>query len=252
MINLYHITVRLWCEEFYIGAAHVRLQGWRGPPETLKTASISSITIIWDRLSPVRILREPKRKSTSKATRVVSWIKFGLTVTQGDSFPSQNSGGKAKRITKTPFNSFLIGKHDQLPECTPATLTIHPLLCEAGLTPASIVLDNRQRMYAYRLLSLPDKHPTKNILPVSLRIGDGNLDELPEDNLMWTQNTRPSSYGQWLAWQLTIDHSIDPADGAEPVKIIKPDTKFVGEIIIDSKIQALREARKSRTGLTMI
>ena len=30
---------------------------------------------------------------------------------------------------------------------------IHPLLCEAGLTPASIVLNYRQRLYACRLLS---------------------------------------------------------------------------------------------------
>lgn len=50
---------------------------------------------------------------------------------------------------------------------------IHPLLCQAGLTPASTVLDYRQKLYAYRLLSLPDQHPTKEILPISLREGDG-------------------------------------------------------------------------------
>ena len=61
---------------------------------------------------------------------------------------------------------------------------------------------------------------------------------------MWTQNARPTSYGQWLAWQMTVDHSIDPADGVEPVEIIKPGTNFPEEIIIDGKTQALREARK--------
>ena len=52
---------------------------------------------------------------------------------------------------------------------------IHPLLCEAGLIPASILLDYRQKIYTHRLLSLTDLHPTKEILPISLRKGDGSL-----------------------------------------------------------------------------
>lgn len=130
---------------------------------------------------------------------------------------------------------------------------IHPLLCEAGLTPASIVLDSNQRLYAHRLLNLPDEHPTKRILPISLRVGDGTLqpEELPENNLMWSQNARPTLYGQWLAWQMTVNHSIDPADGVEPVEIIEPSTNFSGEIIIDCRKQALREATKDRTGLVI-
>ena len=68
---------------------------------------------------------------------------------------------------------------------------------------------------------------------------------------MWTQNARPTLYGQWLAWQMTVDHSIDPADGVERVEIIKPSTSFVGKIIIDNKAQALAEARKDHLGLTM-
>lgn len=51
---------------------------------------------------------------------------------------------------------------------------IHPLLSEAGLIPPRILLDHRQRMYAYRLLTLPDQHLTKKILPVSLRNADRN------------------------------------------------------------------------------
>ena len=56
---------------------------------------------------------------------------------------------------------------------------IAALMSESGLTPAHIMLDFRQRMYAYRLLSLPDSMPTKDILPVTLRVGDGNAQ--PED-----------------------------------------------------------------------
>ena len=130
---------------------------------------------------------------------------------------------------------------------------LHSLLCEAGLTPASIILDTRQRLYGYRLLRLPDEHPAKKILPTSLRTGDGTFqpEELLENNLMWTQNAQPRLYRKWLAWQLTVDHSIDPADGLEPVEIIKPSTSFAGKIVIDNKAQALTEARKDHLGLTM-
>ncbi len=50
---------------------------------------------------------------------------------------------------------------------------------------------------------------------------------------------------------MTIDHSIDPADGVEPVEVIKHGTNFQGEIIIDCKKQALREATKDRAGLVI-
>lgn len=52
------------------------------------------------------------------------------------------------------------------------SMPIQPLLSEARLVPAQILLDHRQRMYTYRLLSLPEDHPTKNILPVSFRKGE--------------------------------------------------------------------------------
>ncbi len=50
---------------------------------------------------------------------------------------------------------------------------------------------------------------------------------------------------------MTVDHFIDPADGVEPVKIIKPSASFVGRIIIDIKAQALAKAEKDHLGLTI-
>ena len=47
-----------------------------------------------------------------------------------------------------------------------------PLVREAGLIPAKALLDTRQKRYCSRLLSLPDGHPTKEILPVTMRKGD--------------------------------------------------------------------------------
>lgn len=57
---------------------------------------------------------------------------------------------------------------------------IDPLLCEAGLIPSPTILDHCQRLYAYRLLNLPDEHPAKKIRPISLREEDGAAQ--PEEN----------------------------------------------------------------------
>lgn len=51
---------------------------------------------------------------------------------------------------------------------------------------------------------------------------------------MWTENTRSILFGQWLAWKVTIEHSIGPADGVKPVKTLEPD-RFKGQIIIHTK-----------------
>ena len=129
---------------------------------------------------------------------------------------------------------------------------IHPLLCEAGLIPASVLLDYRQRIYACRLLRLPEMHPAKEILSISLRKGDQDFQpgELPENSLVWTENSRPALYGQWLAWQITLDHAIDPADGVEPAPKVISD-KFKADIIIRCKKKALEEARKLQAGLVL-
>lgn len=64
-------------------------------------------------------------------------------------------------------------------------------LSETGLILASTFLDYCQKLYIYQLLSLLKEYFTKQILPISLRIGNRNfqLRELPNNTLMWTQNT---------------------------------------------------------------
>ena len=60
---------------------------------------------------------------------------------------------------------------------------VHLLLCEAGLIPAKLLLNYCQQTYAYWLLTLPDHHPTKNELPVSLKKRDESSQpgEQPDD-----------------------------------------------------------------------
>lgn len=49
---------------------------------------------------------------------------------------------------------------------------IGPLVREAGLTPAEALLEVQKLRYTTRLLSLPENHPAKKILPVSFREGE--------------------------------------------------------------------------------
>ncbi len=129
---------------------------------------------------------------------------------------------------------------------------IHPLLSEAGLIPAKIMLDRRQKAYAYRLLTFPDCHPTKQVLPVSLGKGDENSQpgEQPDDTLMWVENSKPRLFGHLLTQQIASNNAIDLADGVEPVKAFGPASGFSGSIIIDEK-KALQEAKKCQTGTVM-
>ena len=134
----------------------------------------------------------------------------------------------------------------------PSTL-IHPLLSEAGLSSAKILLDHRQKTYAYRLLTLPDHHPTKQILPICLRKGDDNSQpgEQPEDTLMWVENAKPRLFGHLLAQKVANNNGIDPADGVEPVEAPGPASGFAGSIIIDEQKRALEEAKSCQTGAVM-
>ena len=94
---------------------------------------------------------------------------------------------KGQKNHENTFQQLLNRQARSITGMYPST-PVHPLLCKAGLAPASLVLDSRQRSYGYRLLSLLDEHLTKKILPISLRIGDGMLqsEELLENNLTWT------------------------------------------------------------------
>lgn len=134
----------------------------------------------------------------------------------------------------------------------PYTL-VHPLLCEASLVPGCTLPNYCQRSYVYRLVRLLDEHSTKEILLTRLRVGyEGvQLEKLPNDTLMWTKNTRPTMYRQWLAWQLTTDHSINSSNGAEPVSVRNPNFYFKGKIIVEYKEQVLQEVKKNQTSLVL-
>lgn len=81
---------------------------------------------------------------------------------------------------------------------------IGPLMSESGLVPARMMLDYRQQKYALRLLTLPDGHLAKDILPITLRIGDGNAQpgDQPVGDAIWASHQKVKNYGQHLARQV--------------------------------------------------
>lgn len=119
---------------------------------------------------------------------------------------------------------------------------IGALISESGLTPAHVMLDFRQRKYAHRILSLPDSIPTKEILPITLRIGDGNaqVNEQPEKVAIWASNERITNYGKRLARQISIKGCVDPAEGTEPI-LASSRSAFPRKLIIEGREKAIRE-----------
>lgn len=75
--------------------------------------------------------------------------------------------------------------------------------------------------------------------------------EQPEYTLLCVENARPKFFGHLLAQQVAINHSIDLADGVEPVDSSGLATHFSGNVIIAGKEKALEEARQYREGTVM-
>jgi hypothetical protein len=125
---------------------------------------------------------------------------------------------------------------------------IGPLVKEAIMTPAIPLLDNRQRRYAVRAIKLPANHPINNLLPPTLRYGDGDTQpgEYLTTDLQWAErDTDPKGLGQRLARKLIKGLNIDPSDGFKwsntPYEKV-----FPGQIYIDEPPRAEEEAYKPR------
>lgn len=79
-----------------------------------------------------------------------------------------------------------------------------------------------------------------------MKKGDGNLQysEEPENTFIWIESARPALLGHWLARQLALDNSINPADGIDLVENLRSATPFLGEIMIKKKKMAIKQAKK--------
>lgn len=70
---------------------------------------------------------------------------------------------------------------------------------------------------------------------------NGQPGEQPEDDLHWITVQRIRTYGQHLARQVSVNYSIDSADGVEPISETSTAT-FPGKIVVEEKNQAIDRA----------
>jgi len=121
------------------------------------------------------------------------------------------------------------------------------------MTPAEPLLNHRQRKFALRALKLPSTNPANQLLPSTLKYGDGNAqpEQYSDGNLQWiNQSIKPADLAQRLAKKLTNGLNLDPSEGFEEAYIVKK-LVFPGDIIISSKESAELEAKIAYTGLTI-
>lgn len=119
---------------------------------------------------------------------------------------------------------------------------IQPLLSEAGLVPDHILLDHRQRMYTYRLLSQPEDHPAKKILQLVLE------KEMKIPSL--ETNPRIRFYGLVVIKLVHTDSGllVDRADGVESVERLWRLQEIPIHVIIEPAEKAVQEAKLYRAG----
>ncbi|ODM15130.1 hypothetical protein SI65_09369 [Aspergillus cristatus] len=131
---------------------------------------------------------------------------------------------------------------------------VGPLVREAGLAPAEALLEARQLRYTTRLLSLPENHPAKKILPVSFREGDQHTQpgEQTPGNRQWAErnNQGPWSLGQHLARQFANILPADPSEGFESM-IQTTSSQFPGQIEVPLGPEALAAAQSLPPGLAI-
>lgn len=96
---------------------------------------------------------------------------------------------------------------------TPARIVIK----EAGLLPAESILNNRQRRYVQRLLTLPTDHEMRKILPETLRDCDAHAQpgEQGHNNWDWLSDKKAKNLGNRLANALGKGTELDTSYGIE-------------------------------------
>ena len=71
--------------------------------------------------------------------------------------------------------------------------------------------------------------------------GDAQPEDQPEEDLIWSSNRRIIVYGQRLARQVSVNFSIDPAKGTEPIQAMST-LSFPGKLFIEDRNNAILEA----------
>ena len=119
---------------------------------------------------------------------------------------------------------------------------VGPSVREAGLTPGEPLLEARQLRYT-RLLSLPENHPAKKILPVSFREGDEHAQSGERPQV--TDNGLTAATGARSPWDnIKLDNS-------SRARCRQPVASFPGRIELLPGPEALAAAQTLSPGLAI-
>jgi hypothetical protein len=118
------------------------------------------------------------------------------------------------------------------------TTPLGPLLKEAGLRPAESLLENRQRRYGARLLTLPEGHLARTILPGSARGSPPRDGEDGEER--WSDPfTRNDLLGEQLAWMAGGNGVMEPGVGIEKIQVVLEREELQAKVTIPPRAEAI-------------
>jgi len=111
------------------------------------------------------------------------------------------------------------------------TIHVGSLICEAGLAPEEAILEFRRLRYTARLLSLPENHLAKAILPMSFREGDQHTQpgKQTPGNRQLAESSNQGLLVQYLDRQQANILPADPSEGFEST-IQTTSSQFPGQI----------------------
>ena len=121
------------------------------------------------------------------------------------------------------------------------------------MTPAGPLLDYRQRKYVLRTLKLPSNNPANQLLSLTLKYGDGNVqsDQYSEEDLSWIHSEVKSvNLTQKLVKNLIKELNLDSSERFKKVLIVKK-LLFPKRIIILEKEIVISKTKKLQNDLTL-
>jgi ribonuclease HI len=121
------------------------------------------------------------------------------------------------------------------------TTPIGPLIVEASITPAKVLLDNRQRRYAECLAGLPKDQWAKQIIPNGILKHDGD----PLDAAYDTPQNHSSKTELGKCLGNHLKQTINPKYGVERTTRTNPTTR--GRVIIEGRSTAIEKASIAST-----
>ena len=119
------------------------------------------------------------------------------------------------------------------------TTPIGPMVKEAGLRPAVSLVENRQRRYGARLITLPTGHLARSILPAGVRGEDIDSTERWE-----MPNVRNETLGEQLAWMAGGKGVLGQGIGIEPAAVHERKENEADIHVAGSKATAIEEEKE--------